>query len=81
MNLISFNPNFARILLLSTAFVVSINTIAGVSIKFLLHNTTMNTPGASVVELTEFFCDGKICGRGGGTYGVVFYVFFSKKIF
>jgi hypothetical protein len=28
MNLISFNPNFARILLLSTALVVSINIIA-----------------------------------------------------
>jgi hypothetical protein len=29
MNLTSFNANFARILLLSTALVVSINTIAG----------------------------------------------------
>jgi hypothetical protein len=29
MNPISFNPNFGRILLLSTALIVSINTIAG----------------------------------------------------
>jgi hypothetical protein len=29
MNPISFNPNFARILLLSTTLVVSINIIAG----------------------------------------------------
>ncbi|VVM24537.1 hypothetical protein BSPWISOXPB_4555 [uncultured Gammaproteobacteria bacterium] len=29
MNLISLNTNFARILLLSTALVISINTIAG----------------------------------------------------
>jgi hypothetical protein len=29
MNLISLNTNFARILLLSTALVISVNTIAG----------------------------------------------------
>jgi hypothetical protein len=29
MNLISLSPNFARILLLSTALVISVNTIAG----------------------------------------------------
>jgi hypothetical protein len=42
-----FNPNFARILLLSTAFVVSINIIAGGRsnernlMDDYLHNTTL----------------------------------------
>jgi hypothetical protein len=55
MNPISFNPNFARILLLSTALVVSINIIAGGRsnehnlMDDYLHNTTSINPDASAL--------------------------------
>ena len=54
MNPISFNPNFARILLLSTALVVSINTIAGGRssernlMDAFLQSKTLENPGVSV---------------------------------
>ncbi|VVM27033.1 hypothetical protein BSPWISOXPB_656 [uncultured Gammaproteobacteria bacterium] len=60
MNLISFNPNFARILLLSTAFVVSINTIAGGRssgrnlMDDYLQNKTSTNPDASATPSQRF---------------------------
>ncbi|SHN93695.1 hypothetical protein, partial [bacterium endosymbiont of Bathymodiolus sp. 5 South] len=57
MNPISFNPNFGRILLLSTALIVSINTIAGgrssernLMDDYLQDKTSAN-PNASAIPL------------------------------